>query len=390
MAGYNGFSMSNNAVQAYRKGLVPASKVGCGIPVALIRKYCRSAEWHHTSMHYNETDFFDPAYVKRVFGLLGPNVPEYDATAAAALQGHKKSKDKGTVYTDCRVEWLDWSAGTMKRPRCEELSSEGCKVVIKGETAYVTFADGSSMTKRLSTKGFKYIPNYTKWLADAPRRAAKAAREEARAAKEQAKKSSREAKARYKKDAASLQHVLKARGAKAQQEVCDQLSYSGNAWAALSKDGKKVLAIRLMHKDNVYDFKKYREICREELAKIGIVASGYIHKPHRVFEICSRDLELFPQRSYAIPEHLDNNGRPIPEDYVKIPVDLLEECTDGLGLAVLDDNQKVLAIVQPLEDDHDYSGEAWDRAAQQLAKTGRVFKCYIEHDKRIAHLLSLS
>ena len=37
MAGYAGFSMSNNAVAAYDSGLVPASKIP-GVPAALAYK----------------------------------------------------------------------------------------------------------------------------------------------------------------------------------------------------------------------------------------------------------------------------------------------------------------------------------------------------------------
>jgi len=48
MAGYNGFSMSNNAVRAYNNGLVPASKVS-GVPSALVKEYGRPVEYHHSS-----------------------------------------------------------------------------------------------------------------------------------------------------------------------------------------------------------------------------------------------------------------------------------------------------------------------------------------------------
>ena len=60
MSGFNYIAgMSNNAVSAYNSGLAPASKVK-GIPSTLIKKFCHSKEWHHTSgRFFNETDFYD-------------------------------------------------------------------------------------------------------------------------------------------------------------------------------------------------------------------------------------------------------------------------------------------------------------------------------------------
>jgi len=70
MAGYNHYSMSNNAVQAYNDGLLSASKIAArlkelsprrfrGIKAADIAEHCRYSEWHHTSAKYNATRFYD-------------------------------------------------------------------------------------------------------------------------------------------------------------------------------------------------------------------------------------------------------------------------------------------------------------------------------------------
>lgn len=81
MAGYNGFSMSNNAVTAYEDGEKPLSKwtkadilsaieeqeieLKCSIekleklPVKVLKRVGLSySSWHHTSNHYNRTDFY--------------------------------------------------------------------------------------------------------------------------------------------------------------------------------------------------------------------------------------------------------------------------------------------------------------------------------------------
>ena len=85
MAGYFGYSMSNNAVEAYREGRMPISmwtkkdiierikeKIEEGkleikfsldfkkVPVKAMKKvFLEKTEWHHTSCHYNCTDFYD-------------------------------------------------------------------------------------------------------------------------------------------------------------------------------------------------------------------------------------------------------------------------------------------------------------------------------------------
>lgn len=79
MAGYDGFSMSNNAREAYRQGKAPLSKWTKYMILAQLReeypelypvaKQCRfeflrerllySIEWHHTSSKYNCTDFYE-------------------------------------------------------------------------------------------------------------------------------------------------------------------------------------------------------------------------------------------------------------------------------------------------------------------------------------------
>jgi len=72
VAGYSGISMSNNAVKAYSEGKVPLSKItrkklnqhGITISVDMFKYLCKigvfePCEWHHTSMDYNMTNFYD-------------------------------------------------------------------------------------------------------------------------------------------------------------------------------------------------------------------------------------------------------------------------------------------------------------------------------------------
>ena len=80
MSGYYGYSMSNNAVEAYENGERPLSKwrksdileaisvseieLKCSIsklqklPVKVLKEVCLTySSWHHTSNHYNQTNF---------------------------------------------------------------------------------------------------------------------------------------------------------------------------------------------------------------------------------------------------------------------------------------------------------------------------------------------
>ena len=70
MAGYDGYSMSNRARQAYSEGLLPASKMVTqlkkryprsfrGLTVAIFREVVgQGDEWHHTSVKYHQTEFY--------------------------------------------------------------------------------------------------------------------------------------------------------------------------------------------------------------------------------------------------------------------------------------------------------------------------------------------
>lgn len=56
--------MSVNAVDAYDRGLLPASKIarkiGRGVTAADVAAVLNPAEWHHTSARFNKTNFYKP------------------------------------------------------------------------------------------------------------------------------------------------------------------------------------------------------------------------------------------------------------------------------------------------------------------------------------------
>ena len=154
MAGYDGFSMSNNAREAYRSGLVTAKDTG--VPAHLVERFCLCDEWHHTSSWFNETKFYDREYVRATFGL--EKSEDYDANpeAVAALEDYRRSLASAKTHDNCHVEWLEWS-GTRKHPVAIRRSAEGCRVTVKGVTATVETPEGKRFVKRLNTKGFYFI-----------------------------------------------------------------------------------------------------------------------------------------------------------------------------------------------------------------------------------------
>jgi hypothetical protein len=146
MAGYSGYSMSNNAVAAYNDGLLPASKIG-KYPTHLIERFCQAAEWHHSSKNYNRVNFYSPEAVAEVFAT--------NPAAQAALEEAKTAS--ATLHLNCTVEWLEWT-GSMKRPKCAERRETGCTVTVKGRTATITLNNKATFIKRLDTRGFSFKP----------------------------------------------------------------------------------------------------------------------------------------------------------------------------------------------------------------------------------------
>lgn len=104
----------------------------------------------------NRVDFYDPTEVRATFGLEQHEDYEADPRAVAALAAHKSgAKSLPEVFTNCRVEWIEWG-GSLKHPKATKMAAEGCTVSVKGQTASITLPDGKTLTKRLTTNGFSF------------------------------------------------------------------------------------------------------------------------------------------------------------------------------------------------------------------------------------------
>lgn len=144
MAGYHGFSKSNNAVAAEEDGRFPASVLAkrIGVKTGAIKALMSPSEWHHTSSRYNRTNYYDEAEaLEMINGLKAWDEPS-----------------KGVAeYEGCTVTWLEWS-GTRKHPKASERKAEDVTVTIKGEWATFEAKATASLTiamrKKLTTRGF--------------------------------------------------------------------------------------------------------------------------------------------------------------------------------------------------------------------------------------------
>lgn len=166
MAGYNGYSMSNNAVTAYEDGERPFSKwtkaavierieqliEDCDVELridktalfalrapALKKLVLRKASWHHTSGWYNATDFYDVSIPAL------ETLTEEDLAAAAARKPAQAEPEEERWL----CEYLEWS-GSRKHPKATACTGEG---VIRGNWFHLD--DGSK--KSVTARGFRKI-----------------------------------------------------------------------------------------------------------------------------------------------------------------------------------------------------------------------------------------
>jgi hypothetical protein len=171
MAGYYGYSMSNNAINAYRAGEKPLSKwrksdileaiqsavsdcevtVKCDVSqlskvtVSVLKsELLYNSSWHHTSEYYNETEFYS---------LDTDKLEELTAEAIAEMIANgKKEKIKNKevpISEKWECSFLEWS-GSRNYPKATEYTEIGTVI---GKWFYR--ANGSK--KNTTANGFKFI-----------------------------------------------------------------------------------------------------------------------------------------------------------------------------------------------------------------------------------------
>lgn len=114
------------------------------LPVKVLKEVCLTySSWHHTSNHYNKTDFYS-LDVDRIENLTDDKIEEL-------LLDYKTGKKVESKPSEEKWEcaFLEWS-GSRKHPVATEVIEEG---IIKGNWFYRK--DGSK--KKTTANGFRFI-----------------------------------------------------------------------------------------------------------------------------------------------------------------------------------------------------------------------------------------
>ena len=147
--GYDGYSMSNNARYAYANGEMPMSKwskanivdavseINSDIDISklnldtLKKKFLRRSSWHHTSMHYNVTDF----YSIREDYVVGLTQSDVDKLAKEQTSTPKAKRD------------------TINDERVDEAYAKVLAIVESG----ILKTENSAVKRLVSGKGFEDV-----------------------------------------------------------------------------------------------------------------------------------------------------------------------------------------------------------------------------------------
>lgn len=159
MAGYNGFSKSNNAVTAEQEYKFPASVTArkLGVSTKAIQEFLCPCEWHHTSNYYNKTDYYD---IEVYLALKNSEdiahycydeqeKQEYIETWEK-LRSFKPEKPTENIYK-AKVKYLEWS-GSRRYPKATEYKFENIEVTEKGQ--FYTFkTPHGNVRKKIGSNG---------------------------------------------------------------------------------------------------------------------------------------------------------------------------------------------------------------------------------------------
>ena len=176
MAGYYGYSMSNNAVDAYDNGEKPKSKWTKTAMLDAIKEMFEEGEvsnenvsfekiksmpkdvifdcffeyssWHHTSSKFNRTDFYSLS-LSALNRYSDDELTEFVKAAKETKSKQNQEKKEETPQGKYLCSFDYWY-GSRKHPKCERVTVEG---EIKGKRFY---SRGYGV-KNLSTSGFEII-----------------------------------------------------------------------------------------------------------------------------------------------------------------------------------------------------------------------------------------
>ena len=166
-SGYYGYSMSNNAVDAYESGEKPLSKwtkteiiaqvkqqikdedLQINFYVNLLNKvsvnalrdyFLRWSSWHHTSSMYNRTEFFSVSS-EQIEALTDEELNKMIGLKKQPKEEPKKDIFIGDIY------YLEWE-GTKKHPKPVKKEYTDVKIELRGCFYYVYDDNGREILKK--------------------------------------------------------------------------------------------------------------------------------------------------------------------------------------------------------------------------------------------------
>jgi hypothetical protein len=140
MAGYaEDFSKSNNALEAESNGSFAATVLAerLGVKPGAIRALLSATEWHHTSKHYNITDYYSEESALEIID---------------DLRAWREPAKDVAVFENCTGSYLEWS-GTRNHPHAKQIDFGPVRVTKKGKWFTLELASGA-IRKGETTRGF--------------------------------------------------------------------------------------------------------------------------------------------------------------------------------------------------------------------------------------------
>lgn len=175
-SGYNGFSMSNRAIEAYENGEKPISKwtktaffvdleenkedynINAEkinalklLKVSVLKEnFLKNSSWHHTSNHFNKTDFYkinfdkiEKMTIEEIKALKNQETPKKEI--------QEPERKKGEIY------FLEWS-GSRKHPKATEKILKNVYIMEKGCFYYIFNENNKEiLKKKIDSNGTKVI-----------------------------------------------------------------------------------------------------------------------------------------------------------------------------------------------------------------------------------------
>ncbi len=165
--GYNGYSMSNNAVYAYENGEKPISKwtksdilseianideekaaLVKDVPLSTLKQnLLYNSSYHHTSSHYNKTQFY--AVDADVVDSLTP-----ETVAEWKNQKLQAKASENTYRGD--IDYVEWS-GSRKHPKAENKTLTDVNITEKGSFYIVTDDNGNVLLRKKIGSNGTYV-----------------------------------------------------------------------------------------------------------------------------------------------------------------------------------------------------------------------------------------